>query len=204
MIKPCVRFQMRDCRARGGEHRACVQVHDRVVVFIAHFGDRHAAEHEPGIVDQPVQAAEAVAASSTTRVLCSQRGNVAADQHHRAACIVDLLGDRLGRVGARIVVERHMRALRRKCPGQRRADAGRGAGDENRLSGKVGDGQAGASAGMDVDPSWEWAAELCPSARAIGNGRSRGRQLGRSRRYCFLSFDRNRRHIRDHSASRCS
>ena len=77
------------------------------------------------------------------RVVLAETGDIAPDQEGLAAGVGDVLGDRFGRVDARIVVQRDPGALRREGSGKRRADAGRSAGDQHGLAGKVGDRRGG-------------------------------------------------------------
>ena len=86
-MKPPCFFSHGIATRAGGEHRAGVEVHDAVVLLVGQFGIGHAAEHAAGIVDQPVEPAEMLrASSSTTRVDVGGDREIALDQEYLAAC----------------------------------------------------------------------------------------------------------------------
>src|ERR1700722_9363924 len=67
---------------------------------------------------------------------------VAFDEQNVGAGTAEIARHRLGLSLARMIMDRHFCALRAETARERRANAGRGAGDEYDLAGKIGDNEA--------------------------------------------------------------
>ncbi len=132
---------MRERRLHRGEDRARVEVEHRVVVVVRNIGEGEAAEHQPGVVDEPVEPAERIGRVVDDPARGLRIGYVAVDENRDSACIGDPFDHRFRGLLARIVVDRDLRALRRERCGKRRADARRCSCDEHRLAGEVGNNE---------------------------------------------------------------
>lgn len=119
------------------QHRAGVEVHDRGIMGVGIFRGRLAPQHAAGIVDEPVEMTEGLRRLLDDTLGLAFPRHVALDQVHGAAGRPDLVCKLLRRFAAGIVMHADLGPLSRKGAGQRRADPGRGAGDQHGLAGQV-------------------------------------------------------------------
>ena len=93
----------------------------------------------PALLTSPSSLPKCLAVSSTTRVTSAEREKSPCVTENLAALLADFGGQFFRRVAALIVMHADLAALLGIGAGKRCADAGRGAGDQHRLAGKVGD-----------------------------------------------------------------
>ncbi len=120
-----------------------VEVEDRPVIRLVCLIDRLAAEHAAGVVDHPVERAEMAGCRLHYGHRVVVLRDVALDEEGVTAGRGDRLGDGFRFRLAGIVVDRDPGALGGERFRHPRADAGRGAGDEEDLVGEIGDRERG-------------------------------------------------------------
>ena len=112
-------------------------------MLVARLERVHPPEHQAGIVDEAVEAAESARRFGDNLRTCFWIGDIALHRHRLAARGLDLAHKRVSLVRARMIADRDARPLLGEASRDRRADAGRAAGNKNSFAGEIGNDEAG-------------------------------------------------------------
>ena len=107
------------------------------ISVVRYLQEGRAPHQRAGIVDEDVEAAERGCRLLDHAARLAPLRQVAGDEVRGAAFGADFRGHGFRRLPARIVVHGDRRPVLRKGLGDRRADAGAGAGDEGEFSGEI-------------------------------------------------------------------
>jgi hypothetical protein len=116
--------------ARGEEYAADIDADDVAVLLVGGVGDRRAAEHRPGVVDEDIEPAEPLAGLIDETGGDDFIGHVALEDGDFAAGGPDRIGYRIGAVAVAVAVDDEANAERAETHRDRRSNAGTGAYDE--------------------------------------------------------------------------
>src|ERR1700734_3556209 len=107
-------------------------------MLVARLERVHPSEHQAGIVDETVEAAESARCLGDDRLARFRGGDIAFHGQRLAAPGLDLAHKCVSLVRARMITDRDTRSLLGKASGDSRADAGRAARYENVFAGEIG------------------------------------------------------------------
>src|ERR1700722_1596315 len=111
-------------------------------MLVARLERMHPPEHETGIVDEAVEAAESARCLGDDFRTGFGISDIAFDRHRLAARGLDLAHKCVSLVRARMITDRDSRPLLGKASSHGRADAGRAARDENIFAREIGNNEA--------------------------------------------------------------
>jgi hypothetical protein len=118
-----------------------VQIDDARNMRVAGFERGHAAEHQAGVVDQAVDAAEMRARGRHDARTGFRVRHIAAHQQRFDLGLFQFLGERLSGRFAGMIIDRNARTLRAESTRQCSADASGSAGDKDDLVGQIGNAE---------------------------------------------------------------
>src|ERR1700722_5015606 len=111
-------------------------------MLVARFERVHPSEHEAGIVDEAVKAAESVPCFRDNSRARFCGCDIALDRQRLAARGLDLAHKCVSLLRARMITDCDTRSLLGEASGHSSADAGRAARDENSFAGEIGNNEA--------------------------------------------------------------
>ena len=113
-------------------------------MLVGRFIRRDPAEHQAGVVNQAVEAAESGRRLGDDALAVGRARDVAPDGNRFAARSLNLLRQRSRGVLARVIADPDLGPLSGEPPRDRRPDAGRASGDQDDLSARSGMTRRGA------------------------------------------------------------
>src|ERR1700678_3504968 len=111
-------------------------------MLVARLERVHPSEHEAGIVDEAIEAAESVRCFRDNLRARFGVGDIALDRQRLAARGLDLAHKCVSLVRARMITDRDPGSLLGETSGHSSADAGRAARNENIFAGEIGNDEA--------------------------------------------------------------
>ena len=141
--EPALALEPGNCGPGHPDDRARIQIDHRPEVLVAGLKRVNSAEHQAGIVDEAIEAAEPGRRFGDDLHARFRVGDIAFNRERFAAGHLDLARKRVSLVRARIVTDGDARPLLGEAPRHRGPYAGRAAGDEHGFAGEIGNDEAG-------------------------------------------------------------
>ena len=141
--KPALTLEPGNCGAGHPDDRARIQIDHRPEVLVAGLERVDSPEHQAGIVDEAIEAAEPGRRFGDDLHARLRVGDIAFNRERFAAGRLDLARKRVSLVRARMVTDGDARPLLGEAPRHRGPYAGRAAGDEHGFAGEIGNDEAG-------------------------------------------------------------